>query len=144
MIPCTLDGVKKGGYSQEFFNEKLTIHLTQEDQTAACRSKMMIPLMNGLSLIYYKIMATLDREILLQTLRGYAAVNCITQSERRSRWKEQTTQESLEVYTRLFETWVCTGKQAGGDQEALAQKRLQAHLRVRQAFEVLAKKQGYI
>ena len=100
--------------------------------------------MNGLSLIYYKMMATLDREILLQTLRGYAAVNRITQNERRSRCKEQTTQESLEVFTRLFETWVCSGKQAGGDQEALAQQRLHAHLRVRRAFEVLAKKEGYI
>ena len=49
MIPCTLDGVKKGGYSQEFFNEKLTINLTQEDQTAACRSKMMIPLYEWIS-----------------------------------------------------------------------------------------------
>ena len=55
-------------------------------------------------------MANLDREILLQTLRGYAAVNRITQSEHRSHWKELTTQESLEVFTRLFETWVCTGK----------------------------------
>jgi hypothetical protein len=128
MIPCTLDDVKKGGYSQEFFNEKLTIHLTQEDQTAACRSKMMIPLMNGLSLIYYKMMATLDREILLQTLRCYASVNRITQSERRSRWKEQMTQESLEVFTKLFEAWACTGKLAGGNQEALAQQRLNAHL----------------
>jgi len=134
MIPCTLDGVKKGGYSQEFFNEKLTIHLTQEDQTAARRSKMMIPLINGLSLRYYKKMATLDREILLQTLRGYAAVNRITQSERRSRWKEQTVQESLAVFTKLFEDWACTGKLVGGNQEALARQRLQAHLRVRQAF----------
>ena len=100
--------------------------------------------MNGLSLIYYKMMATLDREILLQTLRGYAAVNRITQNERRSRCKEQTTQESLEVFTKLFEAWACTGKLAGGNQEALAQQRLNAHLWVRQAFEVLAKKEGYI
>ena len=89
-------------------------------------------------------MANLDREILLQTLRGYAAVNRITQSEHRSHWKELTTQESLEVFTRPFETWVCTGKQARGDQEALAQQRLQDHQRVRQAFEALAKKHGHI
>jgi hypothetical protein len=121
MIPCTLDGVKKGGYSQVFFNEKLTINLTQEDQTTACRSKMIIPLMNGLSLIYNKIMATLNREILLQTLRGYAAVNRTTKTERRAHLKGQTMQESLAVFTKLFEAWACTGKLAGGNQEALAQ-----------------------
>lgn len=89
-------------------------------------------------------MSRLDREIVLQTMRGYEEVNRITESERRARLKGQTPQESLSVFKGLFSSWACTGRKAGGNWETLTRRRLEHHLSQRQAFEILARAQGYI
>ncbi len=86
----------------------------------------------------------LDREITLQTIKGYAIVNQITEAERRARLKTMTDAEALEIFASLYDTWKRTGKQAGGDWEALTRRRLEHKIRVRQAFEALARRKGLI
>ena len=87
-------------------------------------------------------MTKLDRDILLQTLAGYAEVNKITEAERRARLKTMTDAAAREIFASLYETWKQSGKRAAGDWEALARHRIEHHLRVRQALEVLAKNTG--
>jgi hypothetical protein len=84
----------------------------------------------------------LDREIVLKTLRGYAIVNQITEAERRARLKTMTDAEAREIFDSLYDTWKRTGKQAGGDWEALARRELEDKIRVRRAFEALARRRG--
>lgn len=80
-------------------------------------------------------MSPIDREILLQTLRGYAEVNRITEAERRARLKACTVRESLDLFTALYDTWSQTGRISGGDLEVLANQRILDHLNVRRAFQ---------
>jgi len=86
----------------------------------------------------------LDRETLLKTLRGYAEVNAITEAERRARLSKMTSAESWAIFTSLHETWEQLGKQAGGNWEALARRRLEEAIALRQAFEKLARHKGLI
>jgi len=84
----------------------------------------------------------LDRETLLQTLRGYAEVNAITEAERRAQLAKMTSAESWAIFASLYAAWERTGKQAGGDWEALARRRLEEAVAVRKAFEKLARHKG--
>jgi len=56
----------------------------------------------------------LDRETLLQTLRGYAEVNAITEAERHARLAKMTSAESWAVFESLYEVWERAGRRAGG------------------------------
>jgi hypothetical protein len=89
-------------------------------------------------------MAGLDREIVLQTLRGYAEVNRITQAERRARLINQSSQESLAIYAELYKAWEQTGQKSTGDWKKISDSRLDAHLRLREAFYTLSKSQGHL
>ena len=82
----------------------------------------------------------LDREIILQTLSGYAEVNRIVENERRIRLRTRTDRESLAIFAELYRTWECPEKD--GQWERLAQLRLQDHARLRAAFEAAARKRG--
>ncbi len=86
----------------------------------------------------------LDRETLLQTLRGYAEVNAITEAERHARLAKMTSAESWAVFESLYEVWERAGRRAGGDWEALARRRLEEAVVVRKAFERLARHKGLI
>ena len=86
----------------------------------------------------------LDREILLQTLAGYAEVNRITQAERRSRLKSRTDQESLSIFSELYQAWETTGKREAGDWGLIAQQRLNDHNHLRHLLEEFARKRGDI
>jgi len=83
---------------------------------------------------------TLDREKLLQTLSGYSEINRITAAERRSRLRTRTDRESLKIYTILYDTWSRTTKD--GNWKRILQSRLQAHITLRAAFEIIARKRG--
>ncbi len=89
-------------------------------------------------------MPTLDRDVLLRTLRGYAEVNEITEKERRAALAKITRAESWAIFDALYETWRRTGKQAGGDWEALAEQRLADHIALRLKFETVARHKGLI
>jgi hypothetical protein len=80
----------------------------------------------------------LNRDILLQTLAGYA------EAERRARLRTMTDAEALAIFAALYETWKRTGKQAGGDWEAVACRNLESKLKLRQAFQQVARSKGLI
>jgi hypothetical protein len=84
----------------------------------------------------------LNREIILQTLSGYADVNRIVENERRTRLRIRTNHESLTIFAELYRTWESTVKD--GQWELIAQRRLQDHTRLRAAFETAARKRGDI
>lgn len=84
----------------------------------------------------------LDRDILLQTLAGYAEVNKITEAERRARLKRMTDAEARDIFASLYKTWKLSGKRAGGNWEALARRKIEHKIRVRQAFEALSRLRG--
>ena len=86
----------------------------------------------------------LDQETLLQTLRGYAEVNAITEAERHARLAKMTSAESWAIFESLYEVWERMGKQGGGDWERLADRRLEEAVAVRNAFAKLARHKGLI
>ena len=90
------------------------------------------------------MVAKLDREILRQTLAGYAEVNKITEAERRARLKTMTDAEPLAIFASLYELWERSGKRAGGDWEALSRRVIEHKIRVRKDFETLARRKGLI
>ncbi len=59
-------------------------------------------------------MVKIDRDILLQTLAGYAEVNRITEAERRARLKGMTNATSLLIFNQLYKTWELSGKKITG------------------------------
>ena len=82
----------------------------------------------------------LHREIILQTLSGYAEVNQIVENERCARLRTRTDHESLAIFAELYGTWECTAKI--GQWERLTQRRIQDHVLLRAAFETAARKGG--
>jgi len=88
--------------------------------------------------------SSIDRDILFQTLRGYAEVNAITEAERRERLARISSAENWEIFDALYETWEITGKRAGGNWEAIARQRLADAIALRRAFEVVARRKGLI
>lgn len=86
----------------------------------------------------------LDRETVLQFIKGYMAVNEFTDVERRARLKTMTDEEARKIFASLYETWKRTGKHAGGDWEALARRKLEHKIQLQQAFEILARHKGLI
>ncbi len=90
------------------------------------------------------MVSKLDRDIVLQTLAGYAEVNRITEAERRARLKSMTDTQAREIFSALYETWKRSGKQAGGEWGALARLKVEHKIKVRQAFEALARRRGLI
>jgi len=86
-------------------------------------------------------MVKIDREILLQTLRGFEEVNRITNLERQSRLRALTDDEARTIFDDLCQDMVALiGSE---DQTTLANHRLQHHLRVREAMVKLAQARGY-
>jgi hypothetical protein len=88
--------------------------------------------------------SSIDRDILFQTLRGYAEVNAITEAERRERLARISSAENWEIFDALYETWEITGKRAGGNWKAIARQRLADAIALRRAFEVVARRKGLI
>ncbi|MBM4425041.1 MAG: hypothetical protein FJ030_16960 [Chloroflexi bacterium] len=85
----------------------------------------------------------LDRDLLRQTLAGYAEVNRITEAERRARLKTMTDAESRVIFDDLCATWERLGK-SGGDWERVNRWRIEQKIALRQAFERLARAKGLI
>ncbi|MEK7278181.1 MAG: hypothetical protein AAB427_12595, partial [Chloroflexota bacterium] len=75
---------------------------------------------------------------------GYAEVNKITAAERDARMKTMTDAEAMRIFVSLYETWKQTGKQAGGNWDALARWKLEQKIQIRKAFETFARAKGLI
>jgi hypothetical protein len=91
-----------------------------------------------------KLSSKLNREVLLQTLAGYREVHRITEAERSARLQALTDTEAREMFNALYMDWKRSGQRAGGDWEALAREKLEHKIKVRQAFEALARRKGLI
>jgi hypothetical protein len=83
-------------------------------------------------------MPGLDKEILLQTLQGYAEVNRITDVERFNRLKQRTTHESLALFIELYRTWEISGKK--DNDPTLARRRDKEFIALRRLLDQLARK----
>jgi hypothetical protein len=82
----------------------------------------------------------LDREIILQTLLGYAEVNRITDAERFNRLKQRTDRESLALFAELYKKWESSGKKENW--QALAQRRDEEFIALRQLLDRIARRRG--
>ncbi len=89
-------------------------------------------------------MSTVSKDVLQQTLRGYAEANEITSAERAAALAQVTRQESWATFDALYDAWKRTGQQAGGDWEALAEQRLAEAVAVRRAFQTVARRKGLL
>jgi len=86
----------------------------------------------------------INRDILLQTLRGYSEVNRITEAERQAHLAHLTSTEAWAEFKSLYAIWLQTGRQAGGDWAALSERKLEEALVLRKAFATLAQRKGLI
>ncbi len=82
----------------------------------------------------------LNREVVLQTLRGYAEVNRITAAERRVRLQCMSDEEALANFDRLCEGVV---ELDADERQRLMPLRLEHHFKVREAFAKMARARGY-
>jgi hypothetical protein len=89
-------------------------------------------------------MSTLNKDIVLQTLRGYAEVNEIASAERAAALAKMTRRECWAAFDTLYDAWKRTGQHAGGDWEALDEQRLAEAIALRRAFEVTARRKGLL
>jgi len=89
-------------------------------------------------------MSILNKDIVQQTLRGYAEANEIASTERAVALAQLTRQESWATFAALYDVWKRTGQQAGGDWETLAEQRLAEAVALRRAFETVARRKGLL
>ncbi len=95
-------------------------------------------------MLYNMSMSTLNKDILLQTLRGYTEANEIASVERAAALAQMSRHESWEIFDALYTTWQRTGYRAGGDWDALAEQRLADDVALRRAFETFARRRGLL
>jgi hypothetical protein len=89
-------------------------------------------------------MSILNKDVVQQTLRGYAEANEIASAERAAALAQLTRQESWAAFDALYIAWKRTGQRAGGDWEALAERRLAEAVALRRAFELIARRKGLL
>lgn len=89
-------------------------------------------------------MAAVNKDLLQQTLRGYAEVNEITAMERAASLARITREENWAAFQALYEAWKRTGQKAGGDWAALSEQRVADAIAVRRVFELLARHKGLL
>lgn len=82
----------------------------------------------------------LDREIVLQTLAGYAEVNRITEAERRARLIHITDEQARLAFDSLNQD---IDRMTQDEKVRLSKFRLVHHLKIREAMERLARMKGY-
>ena len=85
-------------------------------------------------------MDKLDREIVLQTIRGYEEANRISEADRFSRLRDRTVEESFHIFRGLYQAWEKTGKVMGGDFERVNQRRTEETIRVRENLNRVAER----
>ena len=78
-----------------------------------------------------------DREILLQTLAGYAEANALASAERRARLQTMTEPQAQAIFDDLCATWYRQARD-NGHWERLNQWRLKHKIALRQALDRLA------
>ena len=89
-------------------------------------------------------MTKLDRDIVLQTLAGYAEVDKITEAERRARLERLTDAEARAIFDDLSAGWDRSIGDDGSDWRGLDRWRIEQKIEVRRAFERLARAKGLL
>ena len=95
-------------------------------------------------MLYNGRMPPLNRRLIEQTLRGYAEVNDFTANERERALRDTTRAENWALFGEIYETWLRTGSQAGGDWVVVEQQRLAEEIALRQTFERYARGKGLL
>lgn len=95
-------------------------------------------------MLNHRRMSTLNKDIVLHTLRGYTEANEIAANERAATLAQMTRRESWAIFNTLYVAWKQTGQQAGGNWEALAEQHLAEAIALRQAFETIAPRKGLL
>jgi hypothetical protein len=85
-----------------------------------------------------------DKELLLQTLRGYEEMNRFVDLELKASLPHRTHGESVAMFDALYKTWMKTGRMAGGKLDRFEREKIEEKFRVRRAFEAVARKRGDI
>ncbi len=89
-------------------------------------------------------MTKLDRELVLQTLAGYAEVNKVTEAERRARLETMTDAEARAIFDDLTAGSDRSTRDDGSDWRRLDRWRIEQKIAVRRAFERLARAKGLL
>lgn len=84
-----------------------------------------------------------QKQMIRETLAGYAAANDYLEQERKERLARLTPEEARQIYTNLVEAWYAI-RNRPVENEAYDAWRLETKLKVREAFQKLALREGYI
>lgn len=79
-----------------------------------------------------------------EMVRAYAAASDFLDAERMARLARMPPQESREIFEALYALWSQTGREAGGDWEALERLKIDHLIEQRRAFEQLARRKGLL
>ena len=89
-------------------------------------------------------MSKIDREVLLKKLRDPQAAKEISETELRELLPTMTSAEGWAIFDELYDTWQRTNQETPEEREARRAQDLETHIKVRKAFEALARHKGLI
>lgn len=84
-----------------------------------------------------------QKQMIRETLAGYAAANEYLEQERQERLARLTPEEARQIYTNLIEAWYAL-RNRQIENEAYDAWRLETKLKVREAFKKLALREGHL
>lgn len=79
-----------------------------------------------------------------EMIRAYAAASDFLEAERMAWLMRMTPEESREIFEALYALWSQTGREAGGNWEALERLKVDHLIEQRRAFERLARRKGLL
>jgi 2'-5' RNA ligase len=89
-------------------------------------------------------MSQISKEIFLKKLRRDPSVGEITEAEMREWLPHITSAESWAIFDELYNTWQRSNQETKEEEEARRAEDLESHIKVRKAFEALARHKGLI
>lgn len=94
---------------------------------------------------YQPLLNERQKQLIRETLAGYAAANEYLEQERKERLAHLTPEEARRIYSNLVEAWyLLRNRQGEGENELYNAWRLETKLKVREAFKKLALREGHL
>lgn len=94
---------------------------------------------------YQPLLNERQKQLIRETLAGYAAANEYLEQERKERLAHLTPEEARRIYSNLVEAWyLLKNRQGEGENELYNAWRLETKLKVREAFKKLALREGHL
>ncbi len=84
----------------------------------------------------------LKKRTVKKTLQGYARASKWIETERRARLTRLSEQEAWAMFDDLYRTWEQLGKNAGGDWQALEERRIAEKVALRRTLDRFARKRA--